>query len=97
MPTHNDFANNIAIPNATSNAMQTYTQQYQYDKLGNIMEMKSNGRWTRNYVYDTATNRLLKHDALQTFDDYSYDEHGNMTSMPHLSSLHWDYNDWLTQ
>jgi YD repeat-containing protein len=68
--------------------MQNYTQQYQYDELGNILQMQSVGAWTRNYIYDTATNKLLRHSG--TTDEYSYDAHGNMLSMPHLSAMTWD-------
>jgi RHS repeat-associated protein len=57
--------------------------------------MKSTGNWTRNYVYETATNRLLKHDSEQTLNDYTYDAHGNITSMPHLSSMLWNEKDEL--
>jgi RHS repeat-associated protein len=46
-------------------------------------------------VYDSATNRLLKHDSQQTANDYTYDIHGNITSMPHLSSMVWDEKDQL--
>ena len=95
MPTHNDFANNIALPNPAGNAMQNYTRQYAYDALGNIGQMKSANAWTRDYYYDTATNRLLNHDGRTNV--YSYDEHGNTTEMPHLTQIIWDYNDQLKE
>ncbi|NCU35448.1 toxin [Candidatus Falkowbacteria bacterium] len=87
MPTHNDFANNLALPNPASNALQNYTQQYTYDALGNIQRMQSKGYWTLDYYYDLATNHLLNHDGRT--DVYSYDEHGNTTTMPHLSRIKW--------
>jgi hypothetical protein len=49
LPTHDDFANNIPVPNTASNAMQNYEQQFTYDELGNILQMKSVGKWTRDY------------------------------------------------
>jgi RHS repeat-associated protein len=33
----------------------------------------------------------------QTLDDYTYDEHGNMLTMPHLQSMAWNYKDQLSQ
>jgi RHS repeat-associated protein len=93
MPTADDFPDNIPCPNPAANAMQNYTQQYEYDQLGNILKLQSTGAWTRNYIYDTATNKLLRHSG--TTDEYSYDAHGNMLSMPHLSAMIWDYQDQL--
>jgi RHS repeat-associated protein len=102
MPTHEDFANNFPVPNTDTGAMQNYTQHYIYDALGNIQELDhytsgQNPNWSREYVYDTATNQLLKHDQQQTLDDYTYDEHGNMLTMPHLQSLSWNFNDQLSR
>jgi RHS repeat-associated protein len=93
MPTHNDFANNIALPNPASNAMQNYTQQYTYDALGNIQRMQSKGYWTRDYFYNPGVNSLKGHTSGVTA--YTYDEHGNTTAMPHLSRIKWDYADRL--
>ena len=93
LPTHEDFANNIAVPNTASNAMQNYTQQYQYDQLGNILQMKSVGNWTRDYFYNTNDNKLLGHTNGAT--EYTYDEHGNITAMPHLTQMNWDYKNQL--
>jgi len=94
MPTHNDFINTIHCPNPASNAMQNYTQYYSYDTLGNILNVTSQGSWSRDYIYATATNRLLRH-TQQLPDTYSYDAHGNMLVMPHLSNMSWDYLDQL--
>ena len=101
MPTHQDFANNISVPNTDTGAMQNYTQHYVYDTLGNIEQLDhytsgQNPNWTKEYVYDTATNQLLKHDPNQTIDDYTYDAHGNMLTMPHLQSLSWNFKDQLS-
>ncbi|MCF8373975.1 MAG: hypothetical protein K9H64_20290, partial [Bacteroidales bacterium] len=95
IPSDTDFVNNIPVPNTASNAMQNYTQEYKYDELGNIEQMRSVGDWTRDYYYETANNRLKNHDN-QT-DVYSYDEHGNCTEMPHLPELIWDYKDELKE
>ncbi|MDD2635513.1 MAG: hypothetical protein PHW82_08445 [Bacteroidales bacterium] len=93
LPSNTDFVNNIPVPNTGTNAMQTYTQQYAYDEIGNITQMKSVGDWTRDYIYDTSTNQLLRHTG--STNVYTYDEHGNMLTMPHLSSMVWDNKDQL--
>ncbi|MCF8374606.1 MAG: hypothetical protein K9H64_23510, partial [Bacteroidales bacterium] len=95
IPSDTDFVNNIPVPNTASNAMQNYTQEYRYDELGNIEQMRSVGDWTRDYYYETVNNRLKNHDN-QT-DVYGYDEHGNCIEMPHLPELIWDYKDELKE
>ncbi len=43
--------------------MRNYTQIYQYDELGKLLQMKSNGVWTRNYPYNFENNNyFLGHD-----------------------------------
>jgi len=96
LPTHSDFANNIPVPNMGDNAMQNYTQQFTYDELGNIIQMKSVGQWTRDYYYDILHNNYLTGHTPRTID-YTYDEHGNMLTMPHLQSMHYDYQDQLNK
>ncbi len=90
---HTDCPNNIGVPNTSANAMQNYTQQFQYDELGNIMQMKSAGKWTKDYFYNINNNYLKGH--TNNSIEYSYDVHGNMLSMPHLSTMVWDYKDEL--
>ncbi len=65
MPSHTDFANHIQCPNSDTNAIQNYNQRFQYDKLGNILQQQSVGKWTRDYVYNPGNNYLLKHDQTQ--------------------------------
>ena len=93
MATESDFVNTLSVPNAGSNAMQNYTQMFSYDELGNLQTMQSQGRWSRSYIYDNVTNQLLRHEG--TNNVYTYDAHGNMTSMPHLSSMTWNSSDML--
>ncbi|MCT4648620.1 MAG: hypothetical protein N4A74_26770 [Carboxylicivirga sp.] len=74
---------NDSVSAADAQAVHKYTQTFEYDELGNILKLehltssRAAYNWTRNYVYDTATNRLLKHDAQQTLNSYRYDAHGN--------------------
>jgi len=46
----------------------------------------------RPAVY-TSTNHLLRHEAGNPV--YNYDAHGNMTTMPHLTAITWNYADLL--
>jgi RHS repeat-associated protein len=107
----NDYTHYSSIPHANdSQAMQSYTRRYEYDELGNIQIIRhnsgSNG-WSRTYEYNEASfleatkknNRLSKtilsnSNATQT---YTHDIHGNMTIMPHLPSMTWDFADQLKE
>lgn len=113
-----DF-NYMNIPNTNDGqAMRNYSEEFNYDEVGNIMSMvhrlgrlsnPSPGQevWNRRYQYATANNRLLStsrkgdadvpnySDTEKYSDVYGYDDHGNMTSMPHLTLMQWDYDDQL--
>ena len=92
-----DMGIDFPIPHNGVNSLENYTHLYAYDKLGNIMSMNSQGKWLRNYVYAAASNLLLKHDAQQTTDDYTYDAHGNITRMPGIEDMQWNYADYLAK
>jgi RHS repeat-associated protein len=87
-PTHEDFPNNIPVPNPAANAMQNYNHSYSYDALGNILQ----DAW-KTYEYAIANNYLLGNDNIA--NQFTYDAHGNTTSMPHLSSMLWNEKDEL--
>jgi len=67
--------------------------------------------WNRRFQYRTASNRLRctsapGEAALPDYADdpspayserYTYDPHGNLTSMPHLAAMHWDAEDRLSE
>jgi RHS repeat-associated protein len=103
-PDHTDFPiMNLPHPNDTR-AMRTYTEQYEYDEVGNILKMihqADNGDWTRRYEYAGDSNRLLSSslpgDSTEApySAQYEYDAHGNMTKMPHLAVLEWNFKDQL--
>lgn len=95
-------------------AVRDYTEYYFYDDCGNIKTMQHVARdanWTRRYRYEyedvptDATNRLkassAEGDAEDVFSDkYFHDLHGNITSMPHLStpgSMIWNFMDQLKE
>ena len=92
------------------NAMGRYFQQYVYDEVGNILKIIHSGTrpvnpgWTRFYAYHEPSqlepgktnNRLsLTHVGVEQIEHYAYDIHGNMTFMPHLPLMQWDYRDQL--
>jgi RHS repeat-associated protein len=92
------------LPNANDmQALRNYTERYDYDAVGNILAMihsVQNGGWNRAYDYESSNNRLratsLPGDAAGTYSaKYGYDKHGNMTRMPHLPLMQWDFKDQL--
>jgi len=96
MPMNEDFQNNLTLQENGSN-MRNYEQTFLYDELGNIREMKSGNTWTRKYIYNFAANNYLqKHDENEQ-SSYIYDAHGNMTKMPHLQELKWDFKGNLKE
>ncbi|MBV8763152.1 MAG: VCBS repeat-containing protein [Deltaproteobacteria bacterium] len=91
-------------------AVGRYFEQYAYDVVGNITELRHVGTdpaspaWTRTYHYrepsqiDPAqtNNRLTSTETGSEGERfYTYDNQGNMLSMPHLSLMRWDARDRL--
>jgi RHS repeat-associated protein len=114
---HADLAS-LPLPNSNnSEAVRSYTEEYEYDLLGNIKVLRHRfaaqaglgGGWTQRYTHafdDTPgnlTNRLTASsldgdpDAGPYTARYSYDSYGNMTSMPHLATMAWNFLDQLRQ
>lgn len=83
----------------TDKTLRNYTQHYQYDAVGNILEMRhiADGlRWTRNYVYAADSNRLFSTTVGSQTVVYDYDNHGSMknyNNSPEEYFPHWDYKD----
>ncbi len=93
----------IAFPSSPE-ALQRYVETYDYDGVGNILRMAHRGgaiqRWARRYRYADDNNRLLAtslpgDDTGEFSAPYTYDAHGNMTTMPHLPLMQWDFKDQL--
>ena len=87
-------------------ALRIYTERYEYDAVGNfqnLIHQAANGNWTRAYAYDELSlleptkksNRLSGTTIAQRSEAYAYDAHGNMTTMPHLTVMEWDFKDQL--
>src|SRR5262249_851977 len=84
-----------------------YGESYQHDKVGNI-ELITHGppgsapAWLQPMRYAAGTNRLdqtmaagdQQSDA-QWHGRYTYEADGNMTSMPHLAAIDWDWKDQM--
>lgn len=92
-------------------ALRNYTERYEYDPVGNFEALahRFNGAgWTRRYEYQENSlleagkknNRLTKTtggNGLNQVEPYTHDAHGNMTSMPHLAAMVWDFKDQFQQ
>jgi RHS repeat-associated protein len=85
-------------------AMRNYFEFYEYDYAGNILSVDhkaDGGNWVRTYEYnDRKSNRLsqtvVHPNSQQPIQEtYAYDDHGNMTKMPHLPEMVWDFEDQL--
>ena len=75
---------------------------------GSNLEQPGQVIWSRRYQYALDSNRLLATSFpgdpanLPDYTDtpgysatYTYDPHGNVTAMPHLPLMQWDYHDQL--
>jgi RHS repeat-associated protein len=87
-------------------ALRRYREVYAHDPVGNLERVAHHPMtgaapaWVRRYQYEAANNRLVRtsgpHDDPTTLSErYLHDAHGNMTAMPHLSEMRWDYADRL--
>ena len=91
------------------NAVAKYLERYTYDAVGNLMALAHSGSdanhpgWTIRYEYaqpnlldpSFMSNMLTATYIGSTREEYGYDERGNMTSMPAVRELQWDWKDQL--
>ena len=88
-------------------AMRNYLEKYTYDAVGNFVDLNhqaASANWSRAYAYNEASliepgksgNRLSSTTAGGSTEPYTYDAHGNMTAMPHLTLMQWDFKDQLS-
>jgi RHS repeat-associated protein len=103
-PIDSDDSSRVAVPLPSDwQAMRNYTQSYAYDDVGNIEQLKHSAGGvgiTRTYAYDEpntppTNNHLTSTTVGGTREPYTYDAHGNIASMPHLSLMSWDWKDQL--
>ncbi len=89
----------------TAKTLRTYTQEYTYDEVGNILEMAhrtgASGSWTRHYTYTTNSNRLNRSwegNNTTAATRYAYDEHGNalnLLNVPATRQMRWNRLDMI--
>jgi RHS repeat-associated protein len=89
--------------------LRSYKECYDYDEVGNILHFShyANGcSWVRDYFYEEKSqikeehekyrnNRLTRTAVGAGSDNYGYNDHGSMTSMPHLQAMEWDFEEQL--
>ena len=100
-------AGNLNLPQpGDGTQMGSYTENFRYDPVGNFLSMvhqATGNNWTRNYAYNEPSaleagkfNNRLSHTQAGGFTfPYTHDDHGNMTTMPHLTLIQWDYRNQL--
>ncbi|MBB5874379.1 RHS repeat-associated protein [Allocatelliglobosispora scoriae] len=91
----------VGIPHSNdAQAMRRYTEHYDYDDAGNITQVRhvwQGGSWQRRYAYVAGTNQLATSSrpgdpAAGPFSDaYSHDDQGNLTRLPGMGLLSWDF------
>lgn len=91
-----------AISSGDALAVRNYTQRYQYDKVGNIREMKHlavGGNWTRSYDYETLNNHLKSTVIGDNGNPANYTKykhhatHGFLEELPHLEQISWNFKE----
>lgn len=86
-------------PNASNS--QGYTQQFTYDKQGNILQLKQigNNAFTRNYIYFSNGNKVDKIQSAgsipSVYSNFVYDVNGNTTGNGTDRNYIWDAADRL--
>ncbi len=112
---YNDFPRFGLLPaTGDGKAMGTYSEQYQYDAVGNFLQFihrgtdPANPGWARAYTYNEAsliepgqtsnrlTRTMVNPGGMQPQNEnYMHDLHGNITRMPQLQVMGWDFKDQL--
>jgi RHS repeat-associated protein len=87
------------MPN-NATALRNYAREWEYDEVGNIMSLIhiANGSaiWNRSYDYAQSSNQLMSTKVGNNAVNYTYNEHGSMTKMPHLQVMEWDFAERLS-
>ncbi|NEN25844.1 RHS repeat-associated core domain-containing protein [Cryomorpha ignava] len=79
----------------------TYTRTYQYDKIGNIQNLKhvadghANQDFIRDYTYESASNKLKSFTVNSTTYINQYDANGSLTKEGESRYYEWGANDKL--
>lgn len=75
------------VHHRTDLARPGWTRAYTYNETSLLEPGKQSNRLSRTVINPDSTNH-------QT-EDYAYDSHGNMLSMPQLQDMQWDFKDQL--
>lgn len=92
---------NLAHP-GDENAMSNYEQYFNYDDAGNkekVQHVGDHNRWSRYFITDEYSNRLLMSGVGSTQDDwerFSYDTGGNMKNIATADFLTWNYKNEIS-
>lgn len=98
------FADAPQIGNPTANDCRYYEQEYEYDKVGNIIKLKhrvdhnTSEYYTRVFEYQNGNNKLSKvRNGSNTiaYSEFTYDDNGNTTGNNSDRNYEWDYGDKL--
>ncbi|MDM4766662.1 SpvB/TcaC N-terminal domain-containing protein [Pelomonas sp. SE-A7] len=78
-------------------ALARYTEDFGYDREGNLTALRHEWKgarpavWTRAHSHEAGSNRLTRSVASGSpAVNYAYDAGGNLLSMPHLPQMRWD-------
>ncbi len=102
---NDEFRVHLPHPN-DGPAMRHYAETYEYDEVGNILRLVHqafNGNWNRLYEYNEPSqlqpaqvnNRLTQTQVGGMVENYTHDLEGNMTRMPHLPLMRWNFLNQL--
>ena len=94
------FANSNTINPNDTNAFRNYTEQYSYDKAGNMLQQQhiaKNSSFTRTFDYTNSNNQLTKTTVGAFNFSYNYDAHGNIQLTEQLDEMIWDFMDHLKE
>jgi RHS repeat-associated protein len=78
-------------------AIRNYSQEYEYDSIGNIRLMRhqaAGNNWTRNCTYEQNNNRLSSTQIGARVYTYPHHaQHGFITEMPNLEDIAWNFKE----
>ncbi|SNX67457.1 RHS repeat-associated protein [Cereibacter ovatus] len=80
-------------------AWRGYVQRYRHDPVGNLLSLAhtaTGGSYTRNHVYEAATNRLIRTEiGADVYPCDHHPAHGFIRAMPHLPLMVYSHRDEL--
>jgi RHS repeat-associated protein len=74
---------------------RSYTEQYQYDPVGNMQQLQhqADGGFTRVFALAPQSNRLATMTVGTVVYDYAYDPNGNLVQETTSRHFEWDHSD----